>query len=145
MRQVTNTCTVHASRETLWRFLADYERSADLGTSTARATFVSGTPGVVGCAYRGSLEWEGIRSTWLVHLKDADPRRTLTWESRSHGGVCWMRYDLEPIDDATTHLTVTLAYGSSSPNSPLEPFAWGIITPMLRRAMRKLHELELAE
>lgn len=141
MRQVTNITTVQVPAEELWDYLAHYESSVRIATDTARATLKSGTPGIVGATYEASLEWEGIGSSWVAHLKQADRPNSLTWESCSHGGECWMRFELTPIDPDSTSLAVTLAWGANKPNAPLEPFAWGLITPMLKRAMRKLHEL----
>lgn len=143
MRQVANIVVVRVPQEALWDYLANYENLIRIAASTARAKLKSGAPGMDGATYEGALEWEGITSSWVAHLKEPVPPDSLMWESCSHGGECWVRFDLTPIDEANTSLSVTLAYGASKPNAPLEPFAWGLITPLLGRLMRKLREFTI--
>lgn len=143
MRQATNTIVVHVPAAILWDYLADYESMIRLASSTATAHLKSGTTGSAGATYEGSLEWEGIKSTWIVHLQQAARPDSLTWESCSHGGECWLRFDLTPIDEGDTSVSVTLAWGANKPNAPLEPFAWGLLTPLFKSAVSRLRRLSL--
>lgn len=142
MRSGRRSCIVHAAPEAVWDHLSDYSSVLDLSSATARSRILHGRPGVKGCKYDASLHWEGLKSEFSVHLVHADRPRSLEWSSRSHGATCGLQIELEKVEEGT-RVVATLEYGASRANFPLEPFAWGLLSPMFDRTMRRLGRLEL--
>lgn len=141
MRSMTDSCWVGAPPDRVWAYLADYDQLLCLASSTAVSAHVQGEQRRAGAEYDASLSWEGMKSMFRARLAAADPPTTLTWVSGSHGGECSVQFDLDP-EPPGTRVTATLKYGSCPASVPLEPFAWGMLVPLFRRTLRKIHTLD---
>jgi hypothetical protein len=139
MRQQTRHCTVALPREVLWDYLADYSNVLRLATNRDGA-LRKGNVGEVGVTYRADVEWEGLVSRFDTRLVHAERPGALTWRALADAGS-QLDLQLDPVDPRTTTVRVTCALALRPAVRPLEPFAWGLMMPLLDRFMRKLHEL----
>jgi hypothetical protein len=140
MRERTQTCTAVGSAPELWDYLASYDRVIRLSSKTASARLESGSAESGDARYRVSVFWEGLQTKYVACLSDAERPRTLTWKTKSGQGQSWIRFDLKPVDEFTTAVTVTLHHEPNASSKALEPFLWGQLRPMFERTLRKLHE-----
>ena len=141
MRQDTRSSAVGVPAQTLWDYLAEYEHVLQLATAGGKAVLLAGPPRRRGAKYRAWLSWEGIESTYISALADADPPRTLTWSTQAHGTRTSLRLDLEPLGDSSTRVTATLTHSMSRVLRPLEPFGWAMLSKMLDRGLVELNTL----
>lgn len=140
MRQETRSCGVGMSVEELWSYLADYDQVVRLSSPGGSGRLIDGEPGRAGAKYRATVLWEGITSEFTARLASAEPPSSLMWKAASGSGCGSIRFDLRPAE-AGTRVDATLEFAATAPSRALEPFAWGLIQPMFKRMMRKLHEL----
>ena len=93
------------------------------------------------CVYEAEIIWQGSTSHFTARMIDANPPETLTWEAVTGVGRSRLRFDLEPIDPATTFVTVTLSYEASSRAHTLETLTWGFLSGTLQRTLAELSQL----
>jgi hypothetical protein len=140
---MTDSCWVEAPVDVVWAYLADYRKLLGLASPAVDAALVDGEALHQGARYEATLVWEDMTSAFQVDLAEAEPPYTLTWRSDSHGGECSVRFDLE-TEHPGTRVIATLRYGTCGAEVPLEPFGWGLLVPLYRRTLRKIHTLDRA-
>jgi len=125
----------------LWDSLSDYNNVAKMGAASASARLVEGNPKHYDCVYEAEIIWQGSASNFTARMIDANPPGTLTWDAVTGVGRSRLRFDLEPIDPATTFVTVTLSYEASSRAHTLETLTWGFLSGTLQRTLAELSQL----
>jgi hypothetical protein len=143
MRRETHFCVVDASPEALWDYLADYDRVIRLGDPAdfAEREWLPSHPERV--KYKASLQWEGIAATYHVYLRRAQRPELLEWKALSFAGHTRLIFELLGRADRMTELRLTFEHSTVESSAPLEPFAWAIMEPKVRRTAEQLCRLRL--
>lgn len=140
MREESLTAISQLPAEVLWDYLADYRNVLRLGWEEEAATRLEDSPGGT-VRFRARALWEGVPSTYTALLEPADRPCTLTWLTRSGGSKTWVRFDLRPLDEASTEVRVTLHLEHGTAVRPFEPLAWALLKPRLQRTVMSLERL----
>lgn len=140
MRQESQSTVTRVSADVLWDYLADYDRVVRLGwpEASARRLEPSRTCAV---RYKVVSVWEGVRSTYVACLESPERPRTLIWTTKNAGARSSLRFDLQPLDAASTHVTITLSVRYGAALRALEPFAWGLLRPAFLRTLGAIEAL----
>lgn len=143
MRREMHSCVVDASPEALWDYLSDYDRVIRLGDPADFAEREVSPKHPERVKYRACLQWEGIVATYHVYLRRAQRPHFLEWKGISFAGRTKLLFELAPAEDHMTELHVVFEHSTVESSAPLEPFAWAIIAPKMRRTAEQLCQLRL--
>lgn len=141
MREESLSTVSRLPADELWDYLADYDRVVRLGWKDASAERLGDGSPTCEVRYKAHTTWEGIRNTYTACLEAAERARTLTWSTRSGGSKSWVRFDLRPVDSASTEVTVTLHLKQGPAFRALEPFAWGLLRPAFVKTVDRIEHL----
>lgn len=143
MRRETHSCVVDASPEALWDYLLDYDRVIRLGDSADFAEREVSPKHPERIKYKACLHWENIPAIFHAYLRQAERPRLLEWKTVSFAGHTRILFELSPCVGDRTEVKLTFELSSIESSAPLEPFAWAIIIPKVRRTGEQLCRLRL--
>lgn len=140
MSEETRSVVVRLPAETVWDFLSGYDNVLSLGWDEYSARRLRPTRKCE-VRYKAASVWEGIRTSYVACLEDAERPRTLTWSTKDAGTRSWVRFDLTPRGSAATEVNATLHWEAGRVLQALEPAAWGLLRPALYRTVESLGRL----
>jgi hypothetical protein len=122
----------------LWDFLVDYSNDLDLCGDNASATLISGELAHVGATYLVVMWWEGLKGEFETRLESIDRPTSMTWVSSTSQSGGSAVYTLVPSADGGTDMTLEMTLTMRGPFTPLEPFAWSLLSRFAEKMLNGL-------
>ncbi len=141
---VTAAREIAADVERVWAIITDLDYSPEVMSSIVSIERVEGEGYEVGVRWRETRKLWGREETEEMWVSEVDAPRTTTVRAESRGTEYVTVFTLEPLDAATTRVSVDFTAETPSPG-PAQRLGWLVFGRAGMKATRKALERDLEE